>query len=196
MEPLRLYPGFYTPPGVAKPEHCPHRAPNQLLAGQGPDGLGGKTWGGTYSPALKGNWTKTAAGWWVDFTNKRPANLLRNVTLPGRTVIGAEPEHYWVVPQILAPDMTCAIPQRFANLPDGSFGWVDEPKYAEIISTIRAIRLGDVKDEPTLTATALALLGLNYHITANELAAVGWMHTDMLFRVLFSSAGLDGEGIL
>jgi hypothetical protein len=195
--PLLLYPGFYTPPGVEKPPHCPHRGPgNQLVAGQGPDGQGGRTHGCAYSPLTKGEWTKTAAGWWINFTNKRPANLLRAVTLPGRTVSGAEPEHLWVVPQILNRDMTCAIPQRFAILPDGSFGWADEPKYADLISTMRAIRLGEVKDDTLLIKTAVALLEINYYVTANELAAVGWMTNDMMFRVIVAAAGGESDGIL
>ncbi len=196
MEPLRLYPAFYTPPGVDRPGHCPHIAPNQLAPGQGPDGLGGKTWGGIYVPAAKDQWKQTAGGWWINFTNKRPANLMRSVTLPGRTVSGAEPEHLWVVPQILNRDLTCAIPQRFAILADGSYGWADEPKYADLISTMRAIRLGDVKDDKTQIGVALTLLAINYHVTANELAAAGWLTDEMLFRVIVAAAGGEAEGVL
>lgn len=196
MEPLRLYPQFYTPAGVERPAHCPHRAPNHLVA-PGPDGqLGGTTWGGPYRPATASEWTKTAGGWWVNFANKRPANLMRAVTLPGRTVAGAEPDHLWVVPQILNRDMTCAIPQRFAILKDKSYGWVDEPKYADLISTMRAIRLGQVKDDAALIAAALALLEINYYTDAADLAAVGWMTNDMMFRVIVSAAGGETEGVL
>lgn len=196
MEPLRTFPPYYTPPGVAKPAHCPHTAPFRLNTGCGPDKAGGICWGGVYQPASADLWKKTGGGWWINFEGKRPQHLMRAVTLPGRVVAGAEADHLWLVPQILNPDMSCAIPQRFGATADGSYGWVDEPKYADLISTMRAIRLGDVRDDATQIETAIALLATNYHTDTHDLAASGWLSSDLLFRTIVAAGGGDAEGIL
>lgn len=196
MEPLRLFPLWYCPPGVARPDHCPHKAATALVAGAGPDGRGGTMWGGPYRPDTREQWRQTAGGWWINFTGKKPAHLMRAQTVPGRTVTGAEPDHLWVVPQALNADMTCAIPQRFAFMPDGSFGWVDEPKHASVIQRVRAARLGEIKEDAELIGLAVDLLGMNYHVAAEELGAVGWLSSDFLFRIIVAAGGGEAEGIL
>jgi hypothetical protein len=196
MEPLRVFPLFYCPPGVAKPGHCPHRAAVGLIDGQGPDGLGGMMYGGPYQPALAHQWSKTGGGWWINLAGKKPGHFMRTETLPGRTVVGADPEHLWVVPQIINADMTCAIPQRFGTMRDGSYGWLDEPKWADLIGAVRAIRLGDVKSDATMIATAIALLAANYHLSEHELAVAGWLSTDFLLRIIVAGGGGEAEGVL
>jgi len=186
-------PVYYCPPGVDRPAHVASLGAAQLRTEAGPDGFasGGRTFGGCWDPAQV--YVAAPAGWGVHLPHGlAPAHLLRVDALPGFGFSG------WVLPRILNPDQTLAIPQTLRLDPDGSLRWEPPAGLVDLVQRLRAAHdsgqtLSEQVRSAEGTALVLDLLALSYHVSAVELSALGWLDTTLAVQVLRCACGIPPD---
>jgi hypothetical protein len=192
------FPAYYLPPGMELPSHVgwPRLlGPQRLKASASPDGLEGLYWGPGWDDALRQSWTRTRAGWWILWTGgERPEHFARLSTMPGEAIPGTQPDHRWLVPQLLRWDpealLACAVPEV---LRDGA--WLPPQHLIGILEQLRAMALCQVQPMPAIKDQeaidlAVSVLQLNYHISLIELEVAGWMTTRFLAQTIEAAAGV------
>lgn len=188
---------YYVPEGVEAPTHILY--PGFLHDTVGPEGGGGRIYGGEWSPEDTG-WTKTAAGWWINPGNATPAALARLETHPRivrwEPVVGVAPEHIWRVPVLVQPQREEPV-DLFVSALDRvltTAGFDAPADLADLQRELLNMALGaaqrqsfDAEEEALIDLTA-RILALGHHISRHELA-LGWLSELMMLRVLFAAIG-------
>ncbi len=174
-------PLYYCPPGVERPAHIRALAPNQLVAGAGPDQGGGVTYGGAYEP--QENYHQAPSGWWCCLTGVGPRDLLRANAVPGFAIAG------WMIPQVLRPDGQGTAAVGF---------WTDAgfrvPAHLEpVVHALRALLdyTGPIAEEHARLAADL--LAVNYHVTLFELGHLAVLTNAFSWAVLSAASGIPPE---
>lgn len=202
LRPIR----YYCPPGVDRPAHRADLVGGvSLVAGAGPDVAsggpgGGMVIGGLYEPA-EGGWSQTAAGWWLHMGDTVPQHLARAEGHPRivrwTTVDGAQADHRWRVPVLVAPSETddgtyVSTLERAL----GAAGWQAPadlaPIQARLLDQVHGLaRGGDFAVElERVTDLVIELLTLGHHVSRHELIAAGWLTERVLLRVLIAAAAV------
>lgn len=197
------YPEYYTPPGVAKPAHCPWLAPSGIVseaAVHTPDGQIGLYWGISYDPKTRGLWQKSADGWYVLLHGRSPNDCARLQLIEGYPITGTKPDQVWIVPQLLRwhPEarLMSAVPSVLQASASGAYDWLPPAHLRPLMERLRAASLwNQVPDLPTITDAefaqlAIDVLAVNYHISQHELALAGWIDTRMVVEIVQAAAGI------
>lgn len=175
-------PRYYCPPGVDRPAHIAAVAPNALVDGAGPLGLGGCTYGGAWEGPPRA-WHAAPGGWWVSLDDVAPRDLLRTDARSGHLVDG------WVVPAIVGVD-GCALHGYWTaegfRLPEGD---------VELVERLRGVL--DLSGPITITAElaqlAVAVLARNYRVTLVELGILRVATPSWVWRSLKAACGVPPD---
>lgn len=198
MRPSATFPPYYCPPGVDLPRHAGWHGlvgPAQVVPDYSPDGLPGFYWGGApYDALTKGLWQLTRAGWYVLLMDREPAHLARYTLIEGPTIEGVEPDQHWLVPQLLRwhlkAGFVSAVPEVFKD-----YEWAPPASFRPLMERLRAcMLLGATELVPMVSdeecvQLAIDLLAVNYHISKHELTLRGWLHTEMVLRIIAGAGG-------
>ena len=198
MQRAAAFPAYYLPPGVELPSHVGWRGilgQQRVKAASSPDGQEGMYWGPDYQESLKDAWTRTRAGWYILWTGaERPEHFARLITMPGEAIHGTQPDHRWLVPQLLRWDpealLACAVPEILKN---GS--WSPPGHLVGLMEQLRAMTLAQVKPMPIVQDQeaidlAVSILQLNYHVSLIELEVAEWFTTRFLIAIIEAAAGV------
>lgn len=175
-----MIPLWYTPEGVAPPATCMHTGSFRLAAPSGPDGTAGRVWGSPWDARRAQHWHQArGASWWFNGHGCTPDDLLRLARLPGPLVAGAAVGITWQVPALIqrAERGWQACP-HLCEYRD--YRWQVRTDVAGIVDRLRRVVDWDgdaasaIDDDATVALVA-DVLGLNYHLGQDELAATGWL---------------------
>lgn len=157
-------PIYYCPPGIPRPDHIRHQAPNQCMDLCAPTGVpasesGGAIYGGAYDADHV--YEKTAAGWWV-YLRGDSRDLVRSNRIPGFDCGG------WLVPRLI--DLHGAPVVGYFD----ATGFVVPTPLAPLVQRLQALLDQsniDHHQQPTADQAQLAadILAVNFHVTLHEL---------------------------
>ncbi len=209
---MQSFPLLYTRAAavIARPTVCPQSAaPAGCVRNIGPDvadgGPGGGTvWGGIYRP---GTWRKAASGYYVLMEGHQPQHVARLQVHPRITrwlaVPGADPEHYWRVPVLLAPLRKSPTGgQVYVSALDRVFNGTTYAAPADLnaiqqrlFCLAEGVPLADTADKRDGACCALAidLLQLGQEGDAEFFGLMGWITEQVVQRVLIAACGVTDE---
>lgn len=198
------FPLYYLPPGLARPGHIVHQGGIRVVEDIGPMDAapgerGGTIIGGAWDDRTLPLWKKTQAGWWVAMGGATPVQVARLVPIDGALVPGKDPSQSWLVPRLLrwrdGHGLVSAVPNEFRD-----YQWQAPAHLEPLMLKLRCMFYwqaeGEVPEVPDAEAVQLAadLLGLNYHITLDELTVAGWITDRLVLDILSTAVGLDYAG--
>jgi hypothetical protein len=191
-------PLVYCPPTVRRPAWAAEIGPFGRLAAAG----GGVCWHG---PWREGAWRQHPAGWQVLLDGHKPQHLLRARRHPRvlrvRELLGAEPDHAWLVPVLLQPVGDAASANLFAPAVDLVWRGGDWRIPDDLDHLVRDLLdlANKAPAEPSadpaeanrrLAATVAAGLALTHHCDLELLDLTGWLSANLMSRAVDAMCGL------
>jgi hypothetical protein len=180
-------------------------APTHLLPGpevavlRGPDQGPGRVRGGPYQPTCQPGWQRLPSGRWLHAHCLTPSAFLRLDPDPAlihhETVSGAHPGHIWSIPVLLHGSEEAGWKSALDRTWRGRDAWAVSPLLADLQTDLLRVAAGvPIATDPDLNAQALIhlatrVLGLVYHLTDDELAALGWISESLVLRIIVAALG-------
>lgn len=196
----------YLPPQMTpvRLEHWPEIAPVQVRPPIGPEGCAEDVRGGYvigcgravgWDEDRAGTYLRTRDGWWLSLAGCSPADLMRLRVIDGQEIDGLYPGHHWLVPHLLHPcsdGLVCVAPLELRD-----YAWRPPQELESLLFTLRAVITPDIGSPLTddqVTAVAVDILAVNYHISLNEMTLGDgrpWLDQVMVVRIISAACGLE-----
>lgn len=193
-------PCWYTAPGTARPDHCPHLAGMALARPCGPDGQAGTVWPGPYDPATASDWRSVGPGLWLLARDSSP-QACRRLELPARVrtwtpIMGVRPEHSYLVPRLVEPVAADRPELGYRSALDriwlGQGAWSADDLADLQTELLRILAISVQRpDEIADAAVDLVVRAIErtHHLVAAEIAALGWLSERTIIDYLYAMAG-------
>lgn len=192
---------WYLSPGVERPPHIPHVEALRLAAPVGPDDQAGTCYGGPYSPETRDKWLLVRPGVFVLPGDSTPQACQRLELSPRiakwAAVPGCRPGDTWLVPVLLTPvdpqDLAKGSRSALDPIWRGGDTWdgAEWAPYQQRLRQILALRAATLSEIASLVVPlACDLISATHHLTADEVAALGWFSERVLIDYLYALADM------
>jgi hypothetical protein len=184
--------------------HWPEIAPVQVRPAIGPEGCPDEDRGGYvlgcgravgWDEDRAGTYMRTRDGWYLSLAGCAPCDLMRLRVLDGDEVDGLLPGQVWLVPRLLQPyadGLVCVAPLELRD-----YAWRPPLELEPLLWNLRAMigpDIGSPLTDDQVTALAVDVLAVNYHISIHELTLGDgrpWLSQPLVVRILTVACGLE-----